>query len=72
MQEVNKDGQRVLCRTENYANYHTGLNSLLRGSNLLSVLHQLSGEEMLLFKEKINYKLAGSGRSAIAQKTATN
>jgi hypothetical protein len=28
---------------------------------VLSVLEQLADEEMLLFKEKINYKLAGSG-----------
>lgn len=29
---------------------------------MLSVLQQLAGEEMVLFKEKINYKFAGSGR----------
>lgn len=59
--EINAAGERVLCRTENYAASHDGLNSLLRGDKLLSVLHELSGEEMVLFKEKINYKLAGSG-----------
>lgn len=52
----------MLCRTENYANSHEGLNSLLRGQKLLALLKQLSGEDMLLFKEKINYKLAGSGK----------
>lgn len=61
LQEVNASGNRVLCRTENYANYHKGFNSLLRGEKLLGVLGQLSGEPMSLFKEKINYKLAGSG-----------
>ncbi|KAF1980976.1 PhyH-domain-containing protein [Aulographum hederae CBS 113979] len=60
-EEINSAGKHVLCRTENYANHHSGLNSLLRGSDLLSLLAQLSGEKMLLFKEKINYKLAGSG-----------
>jgi hypothetical protein len=60
-QEVNAQGKRVLCRTENYANSHAGFNSLLRGKRVLSVLEQLADEEMLLFKEKINYKLAGSG-----------
>lgn len=60
-EEINASGNRVLCRTENYANYHTGFNGLLRGENLLGILGQLAGEEMLLFKEKINYKLAGSG-----------
>lgn len=29
---------------------------------MLSVLEQLAAEPMLLFKEKINYKLAGSGK----------
>lgn len=61
LQEVNASGKRVLCRTENYANYHDGFNSLLRGKKLLDILGQLSGEPMSLFKEKINYKLADSG-----------
>lgn len=61
-EEVNAAGQRVLCRTENYAASHSGLNALLRGEKLASVLRELTGgEDMVLFKEKINYKLAGSG-----------
>jgi 2-aminoethylphosphonate dioxygenase len=51
-EEVDAAGERVLCRTENYANYHEGFNGLLRGSKLLGILGQLAGEEMLLFKEK--------------------
>ncbi|KUJ18468.1 PhyH-domain-containing protein [Mollisia scopiformis] len=60
-EEINATGNRVLCRTENYANYHSNFNALLRGPRLLSILGQLAEEDMLLFKEKINYKLAGSG-----------
>ncbi|GIJ87828.1 hypothetical protein Asppvi_006741 [Aspergillus pseudoviridinutans] len=60
-EEVNAYGQKVLCRTENFANSHAGFGSFLRGQRVLSVLEQLATEEMLLFKEKINYKLAGSG-----------
>lgn len=60
-EEVNGKGIRVLCRTENFANSHPGFNSFLRGERATSILQQLAGEEMLLFKEKINYKLAGSG-----------
>lgn len=60
-EEVNAQGKRVLCRTENFANSHAGFDSFLRGERATSVLKQLAGEEMLLFKEKINYKLAGSG-----------
>lgn len=61
-EEVNGKGERVLCRTENFANFHEGFDSFLRGERATSVLGQLAGEEMLLFKEKINYKLAGSGK----------
>lgn len=60
-EEVNGKGDRVLCRTENFANSHAGFDSFLRGERATSMLQQLAGEEMLLFKEKINYKLAGSG-----------
>jgi hypothetical protein len=61
-EEVNAEGKRVLCRTENFANSHSGFNSFLRGQRATSLLQQLAGEEMVLFKEKINYKLAGSGK----------
>jgi hypothetical protein len=51
-EEINAAGKRVLCRTENYANFHSNFNHLLRGSKMLSILGQLAGEDMLLFKEK--------------------
>ncbi|KAL7904830.1 hypothetical protein GGI35DRAFT_472039 [Trichoderma velutinum] len=60
-EEINSRGETVLCRTENYADSHEGFNGLLRGEKLLGLLEELSGEPMYLFKEKINYKLAGSG-----------
>lgn len=59
--EINARGQQVLCRTENYGDSHLGLNALLRSNTILNVLHKLSGESIVLFKEKINYKLACSG-----------
>ncbi|KKP05661.1 hypothetical protein THAR02_02215 [Trichoderma harzianum] len=59
-EEINSRGETVLCRTENYADSHEGFNGLLRGERLLGILEELSGEPMYLFKEKINYKLAGS------------
>jgi hypothetical protein len=58
-EEVNSSGERVLCRTENYANYHPLFNGLLRGDRMLGILGQLAQEEMLLFKEK-----SKSGRSS--------
>jgi hypothetical protein len=51
-EEINASGRRVLCRTENYANYHAQFNGLLRGSKILGILGQLAKEDMLLFKEK--------------------
>ncbi|KAK0099289.1 hypothetical protein ONS96_008520 [Cadophora gregata f. sp. sojae] len=51
-EEVNTSGQRVLCRTENFANTHQGFGTLLRGKMLSGILEQLNGNEMLLFKEK--------------------
>jgi hypothetical protein len=51
-EEINASGKRVLCRTENYANYHPKFNGLLRGSKMLGILGQLAREDMLLFKEK--------------------
>ena len=51
-EEINAAGKRVLCRTENYANYHAQFNALLRGRKILSILSQLAREDMLLFKEK--------------------
>lgn len=51
-EEINASGKRVLCRTENYANYHPQFNSFLRGNKMLSILGQLAREDMLLFKEK--------------------
>lgn len=54
-EEVNKAGKSVLCRTENYANYHADFNGLLRGYRILGILSQLAGEDMLLFKEKSKF-----------------
>lgn len=66
-EEVNSQGEQVLCRTENFTNSHPGFDSFLRGQRAMSVLQQLAKEEMLLFKEKINYKLAGSGMSLVTR-----
>lgn len=51
-EEINASGERVLCRTENFANYHANFNGLLRGDKILGTLGQFAGEDMLLFKEK--------------------
>ncbi|KAJ6574476.1 epoxidase subunit A [Mycena capillaripes] len=60
-EEVDSKGHRTLTTTENFADYHTGFSELFRGAPLLKLLRTLLGEEMVLFKEKINYKAAQSG-----------
>ena len=61
MQEINASGQRVLCRTENFVDFHEGFNKLIRSPQILHFLEHLTGEPMVLFKDKLNYKFAGSG-----------
>nr|POE54465.1 putative phytanoyl-coa dioxygenase [Quercus suber] len=57
--EITKSGERQLMRTENFANYHAGFQSLLFGPGLTGILAQLTRDDVMLFKEKINYKLPG-------------
>lgn len=60
--EINSQGERQLMRTEKFADYHDQFRNLLYGSDLGHILQQLSGEEMILFKDKINYKASkGNG-----------
>lgn len=57
--EITSSGERQLMRTENFVDYHTGFAQLLNGSEIRGLLSQVTGDDMLLFKDKINYKLAG-------------
>ncbi|ORZ00842.1 hypothetical protein BCR43DRAFT_521794 [Syncephalastrum racemosum] len=60
--EVNTlNGEEQLCRTENFSPYHEGMASYINSDRLLNVLKKLHGEEYILFKEKVNYKLPGGG-----------
>lgn len=47
------------CRTEYFTPFHEGLRSLLCDGPLLDAAGLLLGEPAVLYKEKINYKLAG-------------
>uniref|UniRef100_A0A8H7K332 Uncharacterized protein n=1 Tax=Bionectria ochroleuca TaxID=29856 RepID=A0A8H7K332_BIOOC len=55
--ETTASGERQLMRTENFTDYHNGFKKLLLGDSLRGVLAEVTGDEMLLFKDKINYKL---------------
>jgi hypothetical protein len=53
------NGQRQLCRVEDFLPYHPSFAEFLEGHALSGVLEQLFGEPAALFKEKINFKLPG-------------
>mgnify|MGYP006275971937 CR=1 FL=1 len=56
--EMTDDGP-ALCRSENFTPFHAGLQSLLTAGPVRDVASALLGEPAVLYKEKINYKLAG-------------
>jgi ectoine hydroxylase-related dioxygenase (phytanoyl-CoA dioxygenase family) len=49
----------VLCRTENFVPSHAEFRQLLTSGALLATASALVGEPAVLYKEKVNYKLAG-------------
>ena len=57
--EETQDGERVLCRVENFLAYHGGLSKLITDPVIMKILEQLMGEPACLFKEKMNVKLPG-------------
>jgi len=56
--ELTDDGPR-LCRSENLIPFHAGLGKLLTTGILLETASALLGQQAVLYKEKVNYKLAG-------------
>lgn len=56
-----KNGRdRLLNRLENFYPYHDGFRALFDGAKLRGAVSDLLGEEAVLFKDKINFKLPGS------------
>ncbi len=53
------DGKDLISRIENIAPFHAGFKEL--GEILKPMVAQLMGEEAVLFKEKINFKMPGGG-----------
>jgi hypothetical protein len=58
---IDGSGARVLSRIENFCPYHAALDQLLRGPLVLSHVQAMLGDEPVLFKDKINFKLPGGG-----------
>src|SRR5262249_25241876 len=56
---LRESGQRLINRIENFYPYHPGFKALFDGDKLLGRVNDLFGEPAVLFKDKINFKLAG-------------
>ena len=54
-----EEGKRILCRMEDFEPYHEGFSSMFRGEKMLGYVSRLFGEQAVLFKDKINFKLPG-------------
>ena len=52
-------GRRLTNRIENFYPYHPGFKAIFDGDKLLGRVSDLLGEPAVLFKDKINFKLAG-------------
>ncbi|WP_231296929.1 phytanoyl-CoA dioxygenase family protein [Fluoribacter dumoffii] len=59
--EKNTQGERQLCRVENFIDYHQGMNEVANSSRTLNLVSSLMEEKAAIFKEKINYKFPGGG-----------
>ena len=54
-------GKRVLSRIEKFSDVHAGFKSFMNEHRMLGRASELLGEQAVLFKEKINFKLPGGG-----------
>jgi ectoine hydroxylase-related dioxygenase (phytanoyl-CoA dioxygenase family) len=52
-------GRRVIQRIENFCPYHTGFDRFIRDSALVRWSGALMGAPVVLFKDKINFKMPG-------------
>jgi hypothetical protein len=59
-----KTGTKLLCRTENFIPYSSVLQRRLTRGKLTQILAELTGEPVILYKDKINYKYPGGGSFA--------
>ena len=52
-------GGKMLARIENFVPYHAGLAALFGSPRVIDLLAECCGEPVVLFKDKINFKLPG-------------
>lgn len=55
-----QDESRILSRVENFVPYHEGFSGLITRRRMLQAVGDLFAEPAVLFKDKINFKLAGA------------
>lgn len=58
---LKEPGKRVLSRIEKFSEYHAGLGALVADPRIVGPVSDLLGEDAVLFKEKINFKMPGGG-----------
>ena len=58
-EESQSDGSRILCRIENFVPYHEGFSNLITMRRMHQAVSELFGEDAVLFKDKINFKMPG-------------
>ena len=56
---LKSDGARILNRLENFYPFHASFHDLFDGAKLKGAVSDLLGEEAVLYKDKINFKLPG-------------
>jgi 2-aminoethylphosphonate dioxygenase len=56
---VLETGKRIVQRIENFAPYHQGFHRLFAEGRMYRAVSELFGEDAILFKDKINYKMPG-------------
>ena len=58
-ERVGEPPAKQLARIENFVPHHAGLATLFAGPKVLGALAECCGEPVVLFKDKINFKLPG-------------
>jgi len=58
-QDLLNPQKRILSRIEKFSEYHPKIWELVHAPKLLGAVNDLLGEDSLLFKDKINFKLSG-------------
>ena len=54
-----EDKQRILCRMEDIEPFHNGFSRMFKSDRMQGYVSQLFGEQAVLFKDKINFKMPG-------------